>query len=96
MIRKHQLTRLFCLVCVLMCAGLWTACMHRPYRAYDSYYNDYHRWDDREADYYRRWSTETHRDSGRDFRKLPSDEQEEYWKWRHQNSNEKKHKHDRQ
>jgi hypothetical protein len=73
---------------------LFTACMHRPYRAYDAYYNDYHRWDDREADYYRQWSTETHRDAGRDFRKLPSEEQEEYWKWRHQHTGDKKRKHE--
>ena len=94
MIRKH-LIRLFCFVCVLMSATMWTACIHRPHRYYDSYYNDYHRWDDREGDYYRKWSEETHRDAGRDFRKLPNDEQEEYWKWRHQHTNDKKHKHER-
>jgi len=94
MIRKQGFIRSLCLVCALACAALCTACMHRPYKAYDSYYNDYHRWDDREADYYRQWCSETHRDAGLDFRKLSNDDQEEYWKWRHQHTGEKKHKHE--
>ncbi len=53
------------------------------YRVYDPYYNDYHRWDDRETVYYNQWVVETHRDPHRDFRKLNRDEQHEYWSWRH-------------
>jgi hypothetical protein len=87
--RRH-----LCVLTTLAAIALGTACIHRPYRVYDSYYNDYHRWDDREADYYRQWTAETHRDATLDFRKLSHDDQEEYWKWRHQNTGEKKHKHE--
>ena len=52
------------------------------YRVYDPYRADYHVWDDREGIYYNQWIVETHRPH-RDLRKLPSDEQSEYWKWRH-------------
>ncbi len=63
-------------------AGL--ACSeHHHYRAYDPYYTDYHTWNDEENGYYHRWADETHRDSHRDFRKLPPQEQKEYWTWRH-------------
>lgn len=96
MTRKLGIIRLACLAAVVASVAFGTACIHRPYRAYDSYYNDYHKWTDREADYYRQWCSETHRDSGRDFRKLSNDEQEEYWKWRHQSSDNGRHhkKHD--
>ncbi len=70
MTRKLGIIRLACLAAVVASVAFGTACIHRPYRAYDSYYNDYHQWTDREADYYRQWCSETHRDSGRDFRKL--------------------------
>lgn len=56
---------------------------HHDYRVYDPYYTDYHVWNDNEVGYYRQWSNENHRDAGRDFRKLPPEEQKEYWTWRH-------------
>lgn len=56
---------------------------HRAYRVYDPYYTDYHVWDDNEVGYYRQWADEKHRDPNRDFRKLPPEEQKEYWTWRH-------------
>ena len=56
---------------------------HRSYRVYDPYYTDYHVWNNNEIVYYNRWSTETHRDPHRDFRKLPPNDQKEYWTWRH-------------
>jgi hypothetical protein len=59
------------------------ACEHHYYRVYDPYYTDYHVWNDTEITYYQRWSNETHRDWHRDFRKLPPEEQKEYWTWRH-------------
>ena len=59
------------------------ACEHHAYRVYDPYYTDYHVWNDEEAVYYRRWCDETHRDYRRDFRKLPPEEQKEYFTWRH-------------
>ena len=56
---------------------------HHYYRVYDPYYTDYHSWDNNEVVYYRRWADETRRDRTRDFRKLPPEEQKEYWTWRH-------------
>jgi hypothetical protein len=56
---------------------------HREHRIYDPYYTDYHVWNDDETANYRQWSSETHRDPNRDFRKLPPQEQKEYWTWRH-------------
>lgn len=61
------------------------ACEHRHhyYRVYDPYYTDYHDWTADEQVYYQRWARETHRNPNRDFRRLPPDEQKEYWTWRH-------------
>jgi hypothetical protein len=88
--------RSVCLAVVLASAVLGTACFHRSYKAYDPYYNDYHKWNDRESDYYHRWARETNRDPSRDFKALPQDEQEEYWKWRHTHEDEgHHHKHDK-
>lgn len=56
---------------------------HHHYRVYDAYYTDYHEWNDTEIVYYRQWCNETHRRPGRDFRRLPPQEQKEYWNWRH-------------
>ena len=53
------------------------------YRAHDPYHNDYHRWDDGEVRFYNQWTVETHRPSGREYRRLKRDEQREYWNWRH-------------
>jgi hypothetical protein len=61
---------------------LTTGCGDRPYRAYDPYYNDYHRWDRHENVYYQQWVVENHRDN-RDFRRLDHDQQKQYWDWRH-------------
>jgi len=68
-------------------------CNHHPYRVYDPYYTDYHHWDNNEVIYYNQWTTETHRDPHRDFRKLPPGEQKEYWTWRH-NHGDHDHDHD--
>jgi len=67
----------------LAAAAFGTACEHHYYRAYDPYYSDYHVWNQDEVIYYQQWCRETHRDAGRDFRKLPANEQKEYWTWRH-------------
>lgn len=56
---------------------------HHDYRVYDPYYTDYHVWNDNEVRYYHQWANEYHRDPDRDFRKLPPQEQKEYWTWRH-------------
>lgn len=83
MFKKSGIVRAAGLVIFLACAAFWTACIHRAPHYYDAYYNDYHKWNDNEVDHYHAWANETHRDPNREFRSLPSDEQEEYWKWRH-------------
>lgn len=67
------------------CAG------HHGYRVYDAYYTDYHAWNHDEIIYYRQWCSETHRDSGRNFRKLSPEEQREYWTWRHNHGDHDRH-----
>jgi hypothetical protein len=76
---------------VLASSLVGIACEHHPYRVYDPYYTDYHRWDRDETVYYHRWTDETHRDRDRDFHKLPPEEQKEYWTWRHNHGD---HDHD--
>ncbi|MGH9538439.1 MAG: hypothetical protein ACRD3H_10965 [Terriglobales bacterium] len=70
-----------------------TACGGRPYRAYDPYYNDYHRWDNHENVYYHQWVVENHRPD-RDFRRLDKGEQKQYWTWRHSHNDDHGHDHD--
>ena len=77
----------------LTAAALGNACAeHHYYRVYDPYYTDYHVWNPDEARYYHQWADETHHDRDRDFRKLPPNEQKEYWTWRHNHGD---HDHDR-
>lgn len=85
---------------LLLLAGVVTGSMaaiacehHHAYRVYDPYYTDYHEWNNGETVYYRQWADETHRDWHRDFRKLPPNEQKEYWTWRH-NHGDHDHDHD--
>jgi len=59
------------------------ACEHHYYRVYDPYYTDYHTWNRSEDVYYHRWADENHHDTHRDFRKLPPNEQKDYWTCRH-------------
>jgi hypothetical protein len=67
--------------CALILLALATAgCAHRYY---DSYHNDYHRWDHQERVYYNQWAGENHIDSHRDYNHLSKDEQKRYWDWRH-------------
>jgi len=50
-------------------------------RVYDPYYGDYHVWAG-ETVYYNQWEHDTHRDHV-DFNRRNSDEQKEYFTWRH-------------
>jgi hypothetical protein len=76
----------------LACAALGVGCAHHhPYRVYDPYYSDYHVWNGGEVVYYNQWSRENHRDEHRDFRKLPPEEQKEYWTWRHSHGDNDHH-----
>ncbi len=87
---SHRLSTLL-LAAALASSFAGIACGNRPYRAYDPYYTDYHVWNNDEVVYYNRWAGETHRDPHRDFRKLPPNEQKDYWTWRHNHSD---HDHD--
>lgn len=80
---SHPLKKLL-LATALVSSLAGIACEdHHYYRVYDPYYTDYHVWNNDEVVYYHRWAGETHRDPHRDFRKLPKEEQKEYWTWRH-------------
>jgi hypothetical protein len=60
-----------------------TGCAVHAYRVYDPYYHDYHRWDHHEEVYYQQWAVETHHDPHRDYRHLDTNDQKQYWAWRH-------------
>ena len=62
------------------CAGTG---FRASYRVYDPYRADYHVWNANEGVYYNQWAVETHHDPHRDFRKLNRNDQNDYWKWRH-------------
>ena len=49
---------------------------------YDSYRNDYYRWNRGEDRYYREWEIGTHRNH-MDFNRRSAGEQRAYWGWRH-------------
>ncbi|MGA3197608.1 MAG: hypothetical protein ABSD39_21635 [Terriglobales bacterium] len=91
--RSYGVFRAMCLGAALACSAAGVGCVHHSHRVYDAYYNDYHRWNDHEIDYYQRWARETHRDPDRDIRKLSPDDQEEYWKWRHNQDDHPRHDH---
>lgn len=55
---------------------------HRYARVYDPYHQDYHRWSPAEETYYQRWETEN-RQEHREWSQRNSDEQKQYWDWRH-------------
>lgn len=91
---SHPLRSLL-LAAALASALAGIACSeHHSYRVYDPYYTDYHTWNDNEVVYYHRWAEETHRDPNHDFRKLPPEQQKEYWTWRHNHGdNDRDHDH---
>ncbi len=67
----------------LFSTAIITSCAsHAGYHIYDPYYADYHAWGPGEAVYYDRWVTGNHLPL-QDFRKLNSEQQRQYWTWRH-------------
>jgi hypothetical protein len=54
-------------------------------RTYDRNHGDYHSWNDKEEGIYRQFLATQHREY-RVFSTLKSDEQKEYWAWRHSHS----------
>jgi hypothetical protein len=65
---------------VVLLALVTAGCAHRYY---DSYHNDYHRWDAHETVYYHQWVVENRIDPHRDYRHLSKEDQKRYWDWRH-------------
>ena len=55
----------------------------RDHRYYDRSGRDWHEWNEREDQAYRRYLQERHREY-RGFDKVNRKDQDEYWKWRHQ------------
>jgi hypothetical protein len=51
-------------------------------RYYDPYGRDYHNWDNREDQAYRRYLHERNEEY-REYARMNKHEQREYWKWRH-------------
>jgi hypothetical protein len=83
MLFKNKHVRAALLTGALLLPAMFTGCSaHVGYRVYDPYYSDYHVWGPGETVYYNRWAAENHRDT-RDFRKLPKEDQHQYWTWRH-------------
>jgi hypothetical protein len=57
---------------------------NKNHRYYDRDHKDYHQWNSDEDRAYHQWYADRYRGKGfRDFKKLKHNEQEEYWKWRH-------------
>jgi hypothetical protein len=90
--RRSNLLSSGLLASTLALSLMGTACAEHHYRVYDPYYSDYHVWNGDEVVYYHQWARDNHRDEHRDFRKLPPEEQKEYWTWRHSRGD---HDHDR-
>jgi hypothetical protein len=81
--RRSNILSSWVLASALALSVTGTACADHHHRVYDPYYSDYHVWNDDEVVYYHQWARDNHRDEHRDFRKLPPEEQKEYWTWRH-------------
>jgi hypothetical protein len=58
---------------------------HKDARYHDKDHNDDHEWNSREDRAYRIWAKESHR-KYREFSKLKEDDQQAYWRWRHDHS----------
>ncbi|MGB2604461.1 MAG: hypothetical protein WBC78_12760 [Candidatus Sulfotelmatobacter sp.] len=81
--RRSRFLSSWLLAAVLAGSVVGAGCERRDDRVYDPDHGDYHVWNRDEVAHYNQWTTENHRDPNRDFRKLPPDEQKEYWTWRH-------------
>ena len=57
--------------------------VHKDQRYYDRSSKDWHEWNEREDQAYRRYLQEHHREY-REFHRASRRDQDDYWKWRHQ------------
>jgi hypothetical protein len=90
MSRGHRYVTCVFLAAALFAPVMFSGCAARAsYRVYDPGHEDFHVWGSNEGVYYQRWEVETHRDH-RDFDKRNSDEQKEYWNWRHKHNDDKR------
>jgi hypothetical protein len=64
----------------------------REHRVYDPYHRDYHNWDQREDETYRRWLDERH-EGYVDYQRLKHRQQEAYWRWRHEHQEHERMEH---
>lgn len=67
----------------------------RERRVYDPYHKDYHNWDQREDQAYRRWLEEKH-ESYVEFERLDHKRQDAYWNWRHKHEEHEEREHEHQ
>lgn len=83
---RKQLNRVlgsFLLSAVFLAPVVISGCAERSsYRVYDNDHHDYHQWNRNEVVFYAQWENDTHRQH-KDFRKRSSQEQQQYWDWRH-------------
>ena len=54
-----------------------------PQSYHDKEHNDDHHWDTHEDQAYKMYAKENHR-KAQNFQKLKEDDQQNYWKWRHE------------
>jgi len=59
---------------------------------YDRGHRDCHAWDEHEGRAYQSWEEAQHR-THREFSSLKAREQSEYWKWRHEHSDDDRDRH---
>ena len=86
MLLKNRHFRAALMTAALLSAAMITGCSAQVgYRVYDPYYSDYHVWSPGETVYYNHWVADNHR-ANVDFRKLPPEDQHQYWTWRHSQS----------
>ena len=77
---RHQLVTPLLIAALGVAPLVMGACA--GHRVYDPYYGDYHRWNDSEDGFYRRWEGETRR-AHLEFGLRPPEEQHIYFDWRH-------------
>jgi hypothetical protein len=86
---NHGMFALILSATALASASAITGCA-RGALVYDSYGDDYHRWDRDEDGYYRRWEIEGGRDH-MDFQRRGPEDQRAYWGWRQSSHPESSH-----
>lgn len=59
-------------------------------RVYDPYQRDYHNWDQREDEAYRRWLEQKH-ETYTEYDRLDRRRQDDYWRWRHRHHEHEEH-----